>query len=936
MAANRSVKVSLVSEVNGYIAGMEAASKKTRELGSEAEKLSQKRDAINNLGAGLTTIGAVAAAGVGLAISKFAEFDAAMSDVQAATHESEANMTLLRDAAIEAGASTVFSATESANAIEELSKAGVSTADILGGGLAGALDLASAGNLGVAEAAEIAATAMTQFGRSGAEVPHIADLLAAGAGKAQGSVQDLAQALKQGGLVASQAGFSIEETTGTLSAFAAAGLLGSDAGTSLKSAILMLQNPSEKAGAVMKQYGIEVYNAADGSMKSFSEIAGILEGQLGGLTDQQRNAALATIFGSDAVRAANVLYANGADGIQEWTDNVNDAGYASETAATRLDNLKGDVEALGGALDTALIQTGSNANDALRFLAQGATGLIENYSNLSPAIQGTNLALGAGVAVAGTVGGAFLLAVPKIVEFRSSIDQMGPGAQKAAGAIGALGKAAAIGAALGGAALALDKLTSANDKAAASVEKTTAALRANGGEALFTGLGQDVDSYSDALELLTGDGLNSNMERFGSTLNGALFGGGLTDQVAQTREQFDAMGQSLSGLVQGGDAERAAELFDQLAEKAKAEGVSRKQLLELMPAYSDALAGVSNEQAEATTNTDEQAAAIEALAGQAQSAEGDIDDLAEAIANFGAAQFDVNSASRDFEAAIDDATAALEKNGATLDVGTEAGRANGAALDSIASSALSMSSAIIAQTGDQEQASAAILRGREAYIQASIAAGVSEEAANAYADQLGLIPSNVSTAIGATGVTKTQEEIDAIQLNLAQTIRDLQINIRAAVDRSQLDGLLASIRTARSELSDLNGASSGSGRMGTYAVGGAIYGPGTGTSDNVPIWASNGEHMLTAEDVRNMGGHSAVYAFREGLKDGKSKYADGGAINAPVFVTAPRAPDIVFADGAGRREVFAPITVETVGGLDAETVGTITGRELGRYLAGSV
>lgn len=887
MAANRSVKVSLVSEVNGYIAGMEAASKKTRELGSEAEKLSQKRDAINNLGAGLTTIGAVAAAGVGLAISKFAEFDAAMSDVQAATHESEANMTLLRDAAIEAGASTVFSATESANAIEELSKAGVSTADILGGGLAGALDLASAGNLGVAEAAEIAATAMTQFGRSGSEVPHIADLLAAGAGKAQGSVQDLAQALKQGGLVASQAGFSIEETTGTLSAFAAAGLLGSDAGTSLKSAILMLQNPSEKAAGVMKQYGVEVYNA-DGTMKSFSEIAGVLEGQLGGLTDQQRNSALATIFGSDAVRAANVLYANGADGIQEWTDNVNDAGYASETAATRLDNLKGDVEALGGALDTALIQTGSNANDALRFLAQGATGLVESYSNLSPVVQGTNLALGAGVAVAGTVGGTFLLAVPKIVEFRSAIDQMGPKAQKAAGAVSALGKAAAIGAAMGGAALVLDQLTSSSDKAAASVEKTTAALRSNGGESLFKGLGQDVDSYSGALELLTGDGLNASMERFGSTLNGALFGGALSDQVAQTREQFDAMGQSLSGLVQGGDAERAAELFDQLAEKAEAEGVSRKQLLELMPAYSDALAGVNNEQTDAAANTDDQAAAIQALAGQAQAAEGDISDLADAISNFGQAQFDVNSTSRDFEAAIDDATAALEKNGQTLDIGTEAGRSNQDALDGIASSALSMSSAIIAQTGDQEAASAAILRGREAYIQASVAAGVSEEAANAYADQLGLIPSNVSTAIGATGVTKTQEEIDAIQLNLAQTIRDLQINIRAAVDRSQLDSLLASIRTARSELTDLNGASSGSGRMGTFATGGAIYGAGTGTSDDVPIWASNGEHMLTAEDVRNMGGQSAVYAFREGLKDGKRKYADGGAIASPVFIpTAP-------------------------------------------------
>ena len=97
--------------------------------------------------------------------------------------------------------------------------AGVSTADILGGGLDGALSLAAAGALDVGEAAELAATALTQFGLSGEDLPHIADLLAAGAGKAQGSVQDMGAALKQAGLVANQTGLTIEETTGALTAF---------------------------------------------------------------------------------------------------------------------------------------------------------------------------------------------------------------------------------------------------------------------------------------------------------------------------------------------------------------------------------------------------------------------------------------------------------------------------------------------------------------------------------------------------------------------------------------------------------------------------------------------------------------------------------------------------------------------------------------------
>jgi hypothetical protein len=226
LASERVVKVSLIASATQLISETDKAAKKFRELGSEADKFSAKKQAFTDLGRSAMLLGTVLAAGVGLAIAKFAEFDKAMSEVQASTHETVANMGLLREAAIEAGASTVFTATEAANAIDEMAKAGVSTSDILGGGLSGALDLASAGSLDVADAAQIAATALTQFKLEGSDIPHVADLLAAGAGKAQGSVDDLSQALNQGGLVASQAGQSIEDTTGVLAAFASAGLIG--------------------------------------------------------------------------------------------------------------------------------------------------------------------------------------------------------------------------------------------------------------------------------------------------------------------------------------------------------------------------------------------------------------------------------------------------------------------------------------------------------------------------------------------------------------------------------------------------------------------------------------------------------------------------------------------------------------------------------------
>src|SRR5690606_33122309 len=258
--------------------------------------------------------------------------------------------------------------------------------------------LAAAGELSVAAAAGTAATAMTQFRLGGEDVTHIADLLAAGAGKAQGDVSDMALALKQGGLVASQFGLSIEDTVGTLSAFASAGLIGSDAGTSFKTMLIALANPSKESAKLMKQLGITAYDA-QGQFVGITNLAEQLQTKLGGLEEETRNQALAQIFGNDAIRAANVLYSQGSAGIQKWIDDVNDQGYAAETAATRLDNLKGDLEELSGALETALIGAGSDAQGPLRDMVQALTGIINAWTDLDQATK-SNV-----VRIVATVGG---------------------------------------------------------------------------------------------------------------------------------------------------------------------------------------------------------------------------------------------------------------------------------------------------------------------------------------------------------------------------------------------------------------------------------------------------------------------------------------------------------------------------------------------------
>jgi len=184
------------------------------------------------------------------------------------------------------------------------------------------------------------------FELKGSDVSHVADLLAAGAGKAQGSVDDMGMALKQSALVAKQTGLSIEDTTGALAQFASAGLLGSDAGTSFKTMLQRLTPQSDEAADLMNQLGLNAYDAS-GQFIGLEAYAGKLRDGLSRLTPEARNAALATLFGSDAVRAAAVLYEGGAEGVRKWREAVDDSGFAAAQAAILMDNLAGDVEQLG-------------------------------------------------------------------------------------------------------------------------------------------------------------------------------------------------------------------------------------------------------------------------------------------------------------------------------------------------------------------------------------------------------------------------------------------------------------------------------------------------------------------------------------------------------------------------------------------------------------
>jgi TP901 family phage tail tape measure protein len=352
------------------------------------------------------------------AIKGFVDYDSALTDVRAATRATESELSALEDAARSAGKTLGFSAREGLKGIEALSKAGVSNADIMGGALAGALSLAAAGSIDVGVAAETAAAAMTQFGLSGQDAAHVADLLAAAAGKSQGEVNDYAQALNQVGLVASQTGLTIEETTAALAAFGSAGLKGSDAGTSFKTMLLSLNGTSDESKALMQELGISAFDA-QGKFVGLEKFAGNLQTALKDMSAQQRNSTLQTIFGTDAIRAANVLYNQGAAGIREWGDKVNDAGFAAETARIKNESLEGHFKKLSSAAENASNSFVEKLSPALKGIADIGTTVLNFIAGIPGPIQAavaafvvlgggllaaTLAARGLGIAISGALG----------------------------------------------------------------------------------------------------------------------------------------------------------------------------------------------------------------------------------------------------------------------------------------------------------------------------------------------------------------------------------------------------------------------------------------------------------------------------------------------------------------------------------------------------
>lgn len=507
--------VQLGSAYGEIVIGTEGAERATANLASSMREIGTKMSlAVTAPLVGIAT----------MALKSAGDFEQSMNVMQQVTGATAEQMAQMQAQALQLGRDTTFSAGEAADGMLEMAKAGMSTEEVMAA-IPGVMSLAAAGNMELAQAAEVTANAVNAFGLPAEDAVRVADLLAAAANSSSVEVTDMAQAFQMSAAVFAGNKIPIEDLSTAIAILGDNGLKGSDAGTSLKTMMMKLTAPTKEAAAEMSKYGIEIYDA-NGAMLPFQQIleqlsATFAEGAtaslaVGGATDDQakayeratekigpltsdialqqqqlgilnqemavttaqygagsiqaqkkqlaidklttaiaenqaklvglqgdiegfsqaqasagrvtadvtdamRNEALTTIFGSDAIRAANILIREGTVGFTEMKVAVTEQGAAGEVADARMKGLTGAIEYLKGSVDSFLIETALPFLDSLGGIIRQVADAITWFGQLPAPVKNAALAFAAVLAVVGPLMLAIGLLVPVLGAILSPI-----------------------------------------------------------------------------------------------------------------------------------------------------------------------------------------------------------------------------------------------------------------------------------------------------------------------------------------------------------------------------------------------------------------------------------------------------------------------------------------------------------------------------------
>ncbi|MEU3252870.1 phage tail tape measure protein [Streptomyces sp. NPDC006997] len=918
--AVRTVTVRLRADVSQYTRSLRQASDRTSRLAGAGAK-----------------VGAVMLTGFAVAAAAAARFDKALSNVRAVSGASSAEMAKLRASALAAAKTTQYTATQAADAQAELARAGISVADITGGALKGSLALAASGQLDLSESAIISAQAMNTFGLKGKDVTHVADVLSAAANKSASNVHGLGMSLRMGGLLAHQTGLSIEETVGTLAAFADHALIGSDAGTSLKVMLQRLVPQSKEAAGMMDRIGFSAYDST-GKFVGLTELAARMKTSFSKLTPEARNAAMATIFGADAVRSATILYELGAEGINRYVRAVDDQGAAGRMASIQTDNLVGDLERLRSAIEVALIEGGSAANGTLRAMTQWVTRLVNAYSSLPPELQRAVTGfMGIGGAAA-LVGAAILLLIPRIAATRAALVSLGVTAQTTRSALLGLGRFGVVVAGLAAMSWGTEKLISQFDAAPPSVTRLQNSLLnfAKTGKAageLTKTFGEDLDGFGEAVARIAHPGV---LDRVGDSLYTITHLGSDSYGLDDARTKIKGVDEALKGLVEGGAPDIAADAFARMATEAEKQGTSTEKLRTLLPGYAEALTAADTQTQVSAESQAKLAKEAGLTADQLQDQRTEAEKLSDALntlngVSIGAAEREIS-----FRQSLADLTETVKDNGRSLDVTTEKGRKVKSAFLDAAQAAMDHAEAVAEQKNSQKTGQKVLEKDISLLRKQMDQAGFSKDAINDLTKAYLNLPGSATTKVDAEtkdairdleavkakvastkGKTITmaaptaeaRKQLEALGFKIKNTKgKKVEITVPTGGQKAGVDALRRAIEALRSKTVTLTTrhvvtgtgeATHGSklapghyatgGRVRGYASGGSpvqfapsglLSGPGTGTSDSITAVLASGAvaRVSNTEFVVNAAATKRYLPLLTALNSGKLPGFAGGGL----------------------------------------------------------
>lgn len=417
--------------------------------------------------------------------------------------------------ALDLGASSKFSATEIQGVQEQLAKSGLSVDQILGGATQAVADLASATGEDLVSSSAAAAGAMNMFGLSGEQITAVADSMTAGMNLGSASLADFTRGVNYlGPVMANLANYAddpvaaMTDTNAAVAYFNSLGLSASNAGNSLARGLQNLATPTGKAAELMAELGFSAFDA-QGNFIGFPALMDQLNASMAGMSDSQREAALATLFGAQASDVMNIAVKKGGDGLREYEERTVAAGQAAEQAAIRQENLASATEQMGGAVESLAIKAFTPFLEGLTAMVDGITAAINAFASLPTGVLQALATVAGAAGLVAAIGGAAIAAAGGVLLFNAAL----AGTGLTLGAL--LGPLALVAAAIAALAIAyqtnflglgdaIDGLIAGAKKAAKTFGdtfgKAFAVNQANG----FNALGSAISAFSAALLAATG------------------------------------------------------------------------------------------------------------------------------------------------------------------------------------------------------------------------------------------------------------------------------------------------------------------------------------------------------------------------------------------------------------------------------------------------